>query len=169
MSPSDKIALTSAIIAGLSLVGNFAQAFWIHRLTAASSDRESVDGVLQALQSEFIRSNLFDMDPHMEIWEYGFETLQHVSGLLAAAQVTLSRRRDVPRALHAIVHDVAARVKTLRRFRDSYTTFRHGTKMSPMEAQKQWPDWAESIRQLRELQPRVARCKEAISAYLAQQ
>jgi len=159
MTTPDKIALASALVAALSMIANVAQAFWIHRLAARGAVREKLEDVLAALQSELHRSHLFDMSPHMEIWEFGFETLQSVSVLLSTAQVALERQADVPRSLYSAINDVAGRVKKLRAFRDSYTMFRHGNNESPVEVQKKWPDWNNSIRLLAELQPRVVRVK----------
>jgi len=167
MTTADKIALVSAGVAALSIVVNFAQAFWIHRLATRGAAREKLEDVLAALQSELHRSFLFEMSPHMEIWEYGFETLRSVSVLLSTAQVALEREANIPRSLYSAVNDVGGRVKRLRAFRDSYTIFRHGNNESPVEVQKKWPDWNESIRLLAELQPRVAMCKTEIAGFLS--
>lgn len=168
MSTEETIAAVSAALAAVSILANIGQAWWIHRLTETTLDRKDLIDVLATLQAELYRSNLFDMNPHDEVWEYGFETLQHVSGLIAAAQVAIGRRKNIPPRLHAALHNVATRVKLLRLYRDDYTQFRHGKGLPPYEVQRQWPKWEDSINQLISLQPAAVNLRQEIDAFIAE-
>lgn len=166
MNTDQKIQLALAILAGLSLVGNVAQAAWTRRRQQVDLDDRELKQCLRQLYQDLLRTNLFTMVPDHEVWHYGFPKLEVLSEHCAAAYAMTFNSRKLPTALADSIADAHRRIRDLRSFSDSWNTFSHGQLEPPAALQLRWPEYPIVVKKLEAISPVVGTLTRQLAEYL---
>jgi hypothetical protein len=181
MTTQETIALVSALIAAISVSANIILSVFLYR--HKKRDDEEADRrkqreaalatlvvYLRPLLSELERTNLFNLSPEDEIWEFGFVTLSKLAELCASAHIAGDTSSFVDQNLRTAISGLHHHVKVLRGFQDSWRDFSQARKGEAWRAlQQEWPDLQAATAALQAARPVAERCKLALSHFLRKQ
>lgn len=167
MTNQEAIALASASIAAISLCANVVMGVVLYRQNRRNVSKDRVIGTLRSLLQQLEETRFFTVDPEQELWEFGFERLTEVNKACAQAVVALKGSRHVPQAVKSSVAKMAAQVKELRAFQDSWRVFRVNRVEDWRTDQAKWNDIKPAGALLKEAQDTAANCKATLSSYLS--
>jgi hypothetical protein len=163
VTTQEKIALTSTVVAAISLLANVVMASVLYRLNRGNATHDVALTVLKDLLHRLESTRLFDIDPEQEIWEFGFDTLKELANLCPTATTAAGHKR-IPRRVQAEISDLCAHVKRLRSFQDSWRQYRSEQKETDWRTlQRGWPDFGAATAALREAQPVAETCRKTLS------
>ena len=179
MTAQEKIALVSTVIAAISVSTTVVMGITLYRLkkrddqeTDRRKQREAALGTLvsylRPLLSELERTNLFDISPEDEIWEFGFLTLSTLAELCASAHIAADTSSFTDQNLRAAISRLHHHVKGLRGFQDNWRDFSQARKGEDWRAlQQEWSDLQAATAALQAARPVAEQCKRALSQFLA--
>ncbi|KWK06111.1 hypothetical protein WM11_12040 [Burkholderia ubonensis] len=157
----------SVVIAATSLAFNVIQAIIIYRLGRVNLTRDQAIAVARSLLQELERTQLFTIDAHQEIWEFGFETVRNLASHNAVFQVTVMRSKFVSDDTRRAVTQLQEHVQRIRALHDSWRAFRDGKGGNWLEIQRTWPDIERAEALLKATQPVAEHCKRSLTNFLS--
>ena len=189
MTTQETISLVSTVIAAIGLVTTAVLSITLYRrkkhddeeanrrrkrddedadrLKQREVELASLVGYLQPLLNELERTNLFDVSPEDEIWEFGFSTLGRLAELCASAYIATDISRFAGQKLRAAISRLHHDVKGLRAYQDSWRIFSKDKESGDWRAlQREWPDIRSATAALQAARPIAKECKGALSQFL---
>lgn len=164
----ETVAMVSAAIAAGSLLLNIIVAIFGRNYRTRVARDDELRARLYDLKHRLDGTNLLTVTPHYEMWEFGFQSLE---GLREAAVrcnsiLEIAPFGKIPAELKKGVAQLVNDIKELFRYRDSYTRFSKGERITSQEKIMKWPDFENAKSALSNLQGECRRTRPIIDNQL---
>jgi len=160
-------AVVGPVVALCSLVVNIYLFNRSQSKTAPAIRKQEIRDTLKALIAKLNSSQVVSIQPHYEHWLYGFDSMEELRSLCAAAHVVISNSSLPPQNVKTIVADMLTRIRAVLTFRDSLNHLKADRQYLSPDDYEKWPQKREAEISLNDFQNFVRNAEPQLASYLA--